>query len=63
MKDNSLHNVGRLVALTVVSLVLLSCALVVAAAAETSSSLSKKELTNGEAVSLPFDITLNYQQV
>src|ERR1700730_13127384 len=44
MKNSSDHNVGRLVTLTVVSLVLLSCALVVGAAAETSSSLSKKEL-------------------
>jgi len=38
------HNVGRLVTLTAVSLVLLSCALVVGAAAETSPNLSKKEL-------------------
>jgi hypothetical protein len=44
MKNNNHHNVGRLVTLAVVSLVLLSCALVVGAAAETSPSLSKKEL-------------------
>jgi len=44
MKKNNHHNVGRLFTLTVVSLVLLSCAPVVEAAAETSPSLSKKEL-------------------
>lgn len=38
------HSVGRLITLTIVSLVLLSCALVVGAAAEASPSLSKKEL-------------------
>ena len=41
---NNYYNVGRLVILSVVSLVLLSCALVVEAPAETSPSLSKKEL-------------------
>ena len=47
MKNNNRHNVGRLVTFAVVSfvsLVLLSCALVVGAAAETSPGLSKKEL-------------------
>ena len=44
MKKNNRHNVGRLVTLAVVSWVLLSCAHVVEAAAETSPSLSKKEL-------------------
>jgi hypothetical protein len=44
MKPNNRHNVGRLVASAVVSLVLLSCALVAGAGAETSPGLSKKEL-------------------
>ena len=44
MKNNNRHNGGRLVTLAVVSLVLLSCALVVGVDAQTSSGLSKKEL-------------------
>ena len=44
MKNNNHHNVSRLVTLTVISLLLSLCALVVAATAETSASLSKKEL-------------------